>query len=69
MILFQEKRRKKTTEQKDKNKSKSEKRSSKEKEKTGITNPNITKEESTDVVGVFIHECEVLGRIKLNALN
>ena len=34
---------------------------SKEKNKKVEFDPNVTKQESPEVVGVFVHECEVLG--------
>ena len=62
--IVKEKRRKKR-EDKDKNEEKKVSRKSKEKNKKVEFDQNRTKQESTEVVGVFIHECEVLGEIEM----
>ena len=59
--IVKEKRRKK---REDKNKIEQKKvsRKAKEKNKKVEFDPNVTKQESPEVVGVFVHECEVLGK-------
>ena len=66
--IVKEKRRKK---REDKNKIEQKKvsRKAKEKNKKVEFDPNVTKQESPEVVGVFVHECEVLGNQPLQALN
>ena len=54
-------KRKKKREDKDKTEQKKISKKSKEKNKKVEFDPNLTKQESPEVVGVFVHECEVLG--------
>ena len=65
--IVKEKRRKKR-EDKDKSEQKKMSKKSKEKNKKVEFDPNVTKQESPEVVGVFVHECEVLGN-KVPKLN
>ena len=63
-IVKEKKRKKPIINKPDKEKDKDAKpqRKSRDKHKKVVeANPNVVKEESNEVIGVFIHECEVLG--------
>ena len=58
--VVKEKKRKKAGTDGHKEKGKSEKKS-RDKNKKVDFDPNLSKQESNEVIGVFLHECEVLG--------